>query len=79
MTNGKEMYVWFSQTGGEQYFDLEHDPNNMKNLATEKPDRVEYWRSKLVAELTGREEGYVSDGRLVAGREPRAILSSPTS
>lgn len=75
ITTGKEMYVWFSQTGKEQYFDLVNDPDNLANLADDNPERVEYLRGKLIEELTDREEGYVKDGKLVVGKTPANILS----
>ncbi len=67
ITNGREMYIWYSATGRELYFDLKDDPDNLHDLSAEKADRVDYLRSKLIIELTGREEGYVKDGALVVG------------
>src|SRR5699024_8783663 len=31
LTNGKEKYIWLSQTGTEQYFNLEADPVELKD------------------------------------------------
>ena len=45
-------------------------------MADARPDRVAHWRGRLAAELTGREEGYVVDGKLVVGCQPRAVLST---
>ena len=75
ITNGKEMYVWYSQTGEEQLFDIRKDPCNMENLANKKPERLEYLRGCLIKELTNREENYVMNGKLVSGVKPRSILS----
>ena len=74
ITNGKEMFIWYSQTGRDQYFDLEKDPVNMNDLSHKWPNRVKYLRTCLVAELKGREEGYVKAGKLVVGRKPQAVL-----
>ena len=74
ITNGKEMYVWYSQTGEEQYFNIEKDPDNMKNVIALHPDRAEYLRKCLIKELTGREEGYVADCKLQTGMTPKTIL-----
>jgi arylsulfatase A-like enzyme len=74
ITDGREVYVWFSQTGNEQLFDLTTDPRNEWNLAARQPARVEFWRACLVRELEGREEGFVRDGSLVVGREVTPIL-----
>ncbi|MDG0794822.1 hypothetical protein OMP38_31335 [Cohnella ginsengisoli] len=77
MTDGREKYIWFSQSGEEQLFDLTVDPTERVNLADDpaRADRVALWRERLVRELEGREEGYVMEGRLVAGRAPRSCLS----
>lgn len=32
VTNGKEKFIWYSQTGAEQYFDLIHDPQELHNV-----------------------------------------------
>ncbi|NPV80279.1 MAG: arylsulfatase [Firmicutes bacterium] len=78
MTNGKEKYIWFSQTGREQYFDLERDPQERHDLIGDESlkDRISYWRSILVRELADREEGYSDGFQLIPGKTPRAILSS---
>lgn len=76
ITDGCEKYIWYSQTGLEQFFDLRQDPRECHNLAgrPESAGRVERLRRRLIAALEGREEGY-SDGRtLIAGRPSRAIL-----
>lgn len=76
LTDGRHKYVWFSQSGREQLFDLENDPDELHDLSTVVAfaTEVAWWRQRLVEELTGREEGYVKDGRLVSGRRPRAVL-----
>jgi arylsulfatase A-like enzyme len=74
LTDGKMKYVWYSQTGAEQLFDLEHDPEERRDLYQERPEEVALWRSRLVQELAGREEGYVQDGRLVIGRPVSPLL-----
>lgn len=75
LTDGRSKYVWMSREGREQFFDLEADPQELHNAATEQPDRVAEWRQRLVNELTGREEGFVDAGRLVAGRQPKRTLA----
>ncbi|MCS7460891.1 arylsulfatase [Paenibacillus doosanensis] len=77
VTDGREKYIWYSQTGEEQLFDLRSDAQETVNLAArpEGEERVGIWRERLVAELEGREEGYVEQGKLAAGRTPRACLS----
>ncbi|MBB6730690.1 arylsulfatase [Cohnella zeiphila] len=77
VTDGREKYIWYSQTGEEQFFDLAADPTESVNLARDpsQAERVSGWRGRLIRELDGREEGYVADGRLVAGRKTKACLN----
>jgi len=75
LTDGKWKYAWYSQTGTEQLFNLEDDPRELHDAAGDRPGLVKSWRERLIHELTGREEGYVQDGRLVVGRPPQSILA----
>ncbi|WP_274365119.1 arylsulfatase [Paenibacillus thermotolerans] len=76
LTDGKDKYIWFSQTGAEQLFDLAADPNELVDLAQspEHARRLDAWRSRLIAELNGREEGYSDGRRLFAGRKAKPVL-----
>ncbi|MDQ8738771.1 arylsulfatase [Paenibacillus sp. LHD-38] len=76
VTDGKEKYIWFSQTGEEQFFDLRTDPQELINAVcdADASARVAVWRDRVVQELEEREEGYVSGGQLVAGRTPKTCL-----
>lgn len=71
----RDKYVWFSRDGREQYFDLESDPRERRSHLFDRQDRAAALRSALISELDGREEGYVSNGALVPGREARDVLS----
>lgn len=75
-TDGREKYIWFSQTGEEQFFDLIADPQERVNAASDpaRADRVALWRERVVRELEGREEGYAAGGGLTAGRLPKECL-----
>ncbi|CAM4416789.1 arylsulfatase [Paenibacillus alkaliterrae] len=77
VTDGKWKYIWFSQTGEEQLFHLENDSSELSNLAEDIhfKDELQVWRARLILELTGREEGYIREGRLVTGIKPRSCLS----
>lgn len=77
VTDGNEKYVWLSQTGREQLFDLRNDPHELHDLAAAPSHaaRLAHWRAVLISELEGREEGYTDGTRLIPGREPRAVLS----
>ncbi len=72
----REKYVWFSQDGREQYFDLENDSRELRDLSGDEQcaGRVAALRAALARELAGREEGYSDGERLVPGNVPQAIL-----
>ena len=70
-----ELYVWYSQTGEEQYFDTSKDPQNLKNIIKGNSDRAKILKKYLIQELEEREEGYVENGNLVVGQNPQSILS----
>lgn len=76
LTDGQEKYIWYTQTGEEQLFDLRHDPTEEHNLARDDSaaGRVERWRRRLVAELAGRPEGFSDGQRLVVGRPQLTVL-----
>ena len=68
LTDGREKYCWFSQTGRELLFDLAEDPQELHDLSSKRPERTALWRDRLVEELAWRPEGYVENGALRAGR-----------
>lgn len=76
VTNGKEKYIWFSQNGSEQYFDLETDPHELIDLSQDEHycERVNYWRDILIKELEGREEGYSDGIQLFVGKQAKGSL-----
>lgn len=65
----KDKFLWFSQRGEEQYFDLEKDSKELTNLinSEEYKERIDYLRKILIKELEGREEGYTDGNRLLKG------------
>lgn len=75
ITNGKEKYIWYSQTGVEQFFDLVKDPQELKDLAHDPgaKESIHIRRRQLMKELVGREEGYTDGKQLIVGR-----LAKPT-
>ncbi|HYU83868.1 MAG TPA: arylsulfatase [Kribbellaceae bacterium] len=77
VTDGRRKFVWLSGKGREQFFDLEADPHETRNLVGEpfRDAEIAQWRRRLVQYLRDREEGYVEDGRLVPGREPVTELA----
>lgn len=71
-----DKYVWYSQTGLEQYFDLDDDPKELHNLIgnEHKAERIGVLRGQMIEALKDREEGY-SDGRsLLVGKEAKVLL-----
>ncbi len=74
-----DKYIWYSQTGAEQYFDLERDPHECRNAIGDEAyaQRIGVLRGCLIAALAGREEGYSDGTQLFVGRTPRTVLSRP--
>ena len=71
-----DKYIWFTQTGREQYFDLDADPREEHDLIADPAhaQRIAQLRAALVDELDGRPEGYVANGKLVVGQKPATML-----
>ena len=69
-------YVWYSQTGVEQLFHLENDPQEQRDLVVEEKyqEVVERLRATLIQELMNRPEGFVKNGKLVAGVQQSPVL-----
>jgi arylsulfatase len=77
VTDGREKYIWFSQTGEEQFFNLIDDPEELVNRVNDPAyaNRIVLWKEHLIRELVGREEGYVADNQLIIGKTPKTCLS----
>lgn len=65
-----DKFIWYSETGEEQYFCLETDPYESDNRIADKAAaaRVAELRRILIRELDGRPEGFTDGSVLVAGR-----------
>ncbi|MDP7252943.1 MAG: sulfatase-like hydrolase/transferase [Planctomycetota bacterium] len=78
VTDGRQKYIWYPGTGNEHYFDLVNDPKEMTNLAEDpaRQEEISGWRSRLISELEGRQEGFVDGGSLcpIGGDSPACIL-----
>lgn len=76
ITNGAYKYIWFSQTGEEQLFDLKQDPGELTNLALDTAfnSKLVSLQEKLIKELTDREEGYTDGEQLITGKDPVTCL-----
>ncbi|MBN1348634.1 arylsulfatase [candidate division KSB1 bacterium] len=76
LTDGKEKYIWYTQSGKEQFFDLASDPKELHDLANAPGirDKLNHWRARMVAELAPRVEDGLSDGKiLIAGKSLPAV------
>jgi arylsulfatase len=76
LTDGREKYVWLTESGDEQLFDVQDDPQELHDLARGPghEGRVQGWRRRMVETLSERPEGFVSAGELIAGRPVTAVL-----
>ena len=75
LVDGRFKYIWYTQTGREQLFDLQRDPRELHDLAleTDAEKRLGPWRARLCEFLRDRPEGFTDGERLVVGR-PHAPL-----
>lgn len=66
-----DKFIWFSQTGREQYFLLTEDPHELHDRIhdPEYRERISSLRSCLIKELNGRPEGFTDGTTLIAGRD----------
>lgn len=78
ITDGRQKFVWFSQTGREQFFDLASDPQELHDRIDDDglDSQIRQFRQWLIEELTGREEGYTDGQRLITGRTPKQVLAA---
>ena len=72
----KDKYIWYSQTGKEQYFELDRDPMELHNAIDDAAcqARIAQLRNCLTEELKNRDEGFVSEGQLITGCQVRPYL-----
>jgi arylsulfatase A-like enzyme len=78
LTDGRDKFIWFSQTGIEQLFDLENDPGERVNLAASQSERLGRWRQCLIEHLAGRPEGFTDGQKLIPGRPHRGLVAPPS-
>ncbi len=72
----RDKYIWYSQTGQEQYFDLSLDPKELTDRINDPAcqERIALLRSQLIQRLAHREEGYSDGQRLITKQEPKTLL-----
>lgn len=64
VTDGRRKFIWLPRIGVEQFFDLERDPGETRNLIHDQnaQEEIRKWRSRLAQELTDRNCGWVQAG-----------------
>ncbi len=73
----KDKYIWFTETGKEQYFNLAEDPHELNDMIdnTGSQERIKELRGILIQELNGREEGFTDGHILICKRDYPPTLS----
>ena len=76
LVSSHDKYIWYDESGREQYFDLSTDPNELHDRIDDPAcaERVAYLRSELVRMLKDRPEGYSDGEKLIPGRPQLAVL-----
>lgn len=76
-----DKYIWYSQTGEEQYFHLAEDPHELENLihAAHAQERIQKLRRCLIESLKDRPEGFTDGSTLIPGRPYGPTLPSAVS
>ncbi|WP_166849034.1 arylsulfatase [Isoptericola sp. BMS4] len=74
LTDGRWKYVWRSEDGREQLFDLATDPDELHDLADGGSPVLAECRAELTARLRDRPEGFVAGDELVPGRPVSPVL-----
>lgn len=70
LTDGKRKYIWYTQTGREEFFDLEEDRQEIYELSGEpgRREEIAHWRRRMIKELALRPQDGLSDGeKLIPG------------
>ena len=72
-------YIWFSQTGREQLFDMKNDRKELNDLVDDASSKavLEEYRKILIKELSTREEGFSDGTKLIVGRQTKPVLDNP--
>jgi hypothetical protein len=81
VTNGRFKYVWYFRDYPAQFFDLEKDPDEVKNVLNqshidkEMKQEIQKWRGHLIDYLRERGPGFVKNNQLV--KRQKNMLYSP--
>ncbi len=79
LVSNEYKYIWFSQTGEEQLFDMKNDRKELNNIAKEESSKeiLSYHRNHLIGLLVNSEEGYSDGKQLIVGQLPTDVLKKP--
>ena len=77
IVTARDKFIWFSQSGKAQYFDLQADPRETCDRIFDPAAarRIDEMRRLLIGELIDREERYTDGTDLIAGKTPLRVLS----
>lgn len=77
LTDGRFKYIFHARDGEEQLFDLERDPGELNDLASDTTyaAQLRTWRNRLIDHLAERGARFVKNGKLAV--RPERILYSP--
>jgi arylsulfatase len=66
LTDGRMKYIFHARDGEEQLFNLENDPGELNDLASDPAHEsaLRQWRSRLIEHLAERGDRFVKNGRL---------------
>lgn len=78
ITSETDKYIWYSQTGEEQFFDLSLDPLELNNKISnvDYKQTINARREQLIKSLKEREEGFTDGHKLFVGKSIRAVLKN---
>jgi arylsulfatase A-like enzyme len=77
LTDGKRKYIFHAFEDSEQFFDLEADPMETRDLSGDSghAGEVRTWRDRLISHFAERGEPFIRDGKLA--RRPKPVMHSP--
>ena len=81
IVTNRDKYIWYSQTGVEQYFDLENDPHELTDRIhdPDAQERISRLRGHLIESLARRPEGYTDGEALIVGKPYADVLPNADS
>ena len=70
-------YIWYTQSGIEQFFDMLNDPKETHDLINDPKyqKEIDEHRNIMIKVLADREEGYSDGHKLITGKKPQNYLT----